>query len=210
MEVGLLSVASRKAAVPERSTRDVLVEAAGQEFNRVGYHGTNTNKIAQLAGFAPQTFYRHFEDKIDIFLAAYEAWQASERHAVSRALRADTSEAAMAKAVLQHHIAWRIFRASLRLLAADEPRVRLARATSRERQIEAMARANNGKIDRVAAATALFTVERLCDAVADGEFEDLDISSRDVVPRIVECLKQARGTIPLESKGRRTARKHLT
>lgn len=201
------SIAARKPAVSERPTRDVLIEAAGHEFNQVGYHGTNTNKIAQLAGFAPQTFYRHFEDKIDIFLAVYEAWQASERHAISRALRADASEAAMAKAVLQHHIAWRVFRSSLRLLAADEPRVRLARAASRERQIEAMARANDNKIDRVEAATALFVTERLCDAVADGEFEDLDIRSRDVVPRIVECLKQARGPNAHRSKERRTARK---
>ena len=202
-----MNAVPRKLAVPERSTREVLVEAAGREFNSAGYHGTNTNKIALAAGFAPQTFYRHFEDKIDIFLAVYEAWQASERHAIARALRSDASEAAMAKAILAHHIEWRVFRASLRLLATDEPRVRLARAASRERQIEAMARANNDQIDRIEAASALFSTERLCDAVADGEFEDLGIKSRDVVPLIVECLKRATRATALESRKSRSARK---
>ena len=57
------------------STRERLVEAAADAFNAHGFHGTDTNKIARAAGFAPQTFYRHFEDKLAIFIAVYEAWR---------------------------------------------------------------------------------------------------------------------------------------
>ena len=197
----MIAAKQKSPAAPERTTRDILVEAAGREFNEVGYHGTNTNKIARTAGFAPQTFYRHFEDKIDIFLAAYDAWQASERHAVARAKKSGVSEVAVAKAILQHHVQWRVFRSSLRLLAVEEPRVRAARAVSRERQLEALVRLSGKDIDRAEAATALFTIERLCDAVADGEFDDLDIDARDVLPRIVDALKRARGA-NLSNSGR--------
>jgi AcrR family transcriptional regulator len=189
----MIAIKQKNVAGTERTTRDILVEAAGREFNDVGYHGTNTNKIAKIGGFAPQTFYRHFEDKIDIFLAAYDAWQASERHAVARATKSGVSEVAVAKAILQHHVQWRVFRSSLRLLAVEEPRVRTARAVSRERQLEALVRLSGKNIDRAEAAAALFTIERLCDAVADGEFDDLDIDTRDVLPRIVDALKRARG-----------------
>ena len=75
----------------EAPTRNRLVEAAAAEFNAVGFHGTNTNKIAKAAGFSPQTFYRHFEDKVEIFLAVYDGWQASERHAVTRALKSSAA-----------------------------------------------------------------------------------------------------------------------
>ena len=37
------------------------------------------------AGYAPQTFYRHFTDKVDILLAVYADWVAEERKAVMEA-----------------------------------------------------------------------------------------------------------------------------
>jgi AcrR family transcriptional regulator len=49
--------------------RSVLIAAARLEFEEFGFEGTNSNAIARRAGYAPQTFYRHFEDKREIFLA---------------------------------------------------------------------------------------------------------------------------------------------
>ena len=46
----MIAAKQKKLAAPERTTRDILVEAACREFNEVGYHGTNTNKIARIAG----------------------------------------------------------------------------------------------------------------------------------------------------------------
>jgi AcrR family transcriptional regulator len=95
---------NRYAQTPRTPRHGTLIEAAAREFNTAGFHGTNTNLIARAAGFAPQTFYRHFEDKIDVFVAAYEYWQAREREAVSRALGADAPHRAIAKAALDHHL----------------------------------------------------------------------------------------------------------
>src|ERR1700733_4737197 len=58
---------------PEQ-TRDRLVAAAAKLFNQTGYHGTDSNRIAKAAGYSAGVFYKHFNDKRAIFLAAYEGW----------------------------------------------------------------------------------------------------------------------------------------
>ena len=60
------------------STSGQLLYAARDLFNSVGYWNTDTNKIAREAGFAPATFYKHYEDKRDIFLAVYREWVLAE------------------------------------------------------------------------------------------------------------------------------------
>ena len=93
-----------------------------------------------------------------------------------------------------HHVEWRIFRGSLRLLAVEENRVRRARAASRERQVETLTRLpENAQRSRVELIAALLTIERLCDAVADGEFEDLSIARDDVLAPIAAALRSAQG-----------------
>jgi AcrR family transcriptional regulator len=72
---------------PEQ-TRERLVAAAAKLFNRVGYHGTDSNRIAREANYSTGTFYKHFKDKREIFLAAYETWVASEWKAVASELAA--------------------------------------------------------------------------------------------------------------------------
>ena len=62
-------------------TRTRLLNAATEEFNEKGFAGTDTNQIARQAGFAPQTFYRWFDDKTQIFIAAYRGWEDIEREA---------------------------------------------------------------------------------------------------------------------------------
>src|SRR5260370_17670464 len=69
-------------------TRERLVAAAARIFNRVGYHGTDSNRIAKEAGYATGTFYKHFKDKREAFLAVYEAWVTSEWSAVDAELSA--------------------------------------------------------------------------------------------------------------------------
>lgn len=78
------AVKKRKQLAPRPSrgtpeeTRERLVVAAAQLFNRVGYDGTDSNRIAREAGYAPGTFYKHFRDKKEIFLAVYEGWVTKE------------------------------------------------------------------------------------------------------------------------------------
>lgn len=177
-----------------RPTRERLIEAAAAAFNAHGFHGTDSNKIARAAGFAPQTFYRHFADKLAVFIAVYEAWQESERTAVRAAAAEPDPDAAIARASAGHHRGWRGFRRSLRLLAVEEPRIRAARAESRERQLADLAKApgNRGR-SKAELTAALLKVERVCDALADEEFADLGLSPTEAEALAVQAIREARG-----------------
>jgi AcrR family transcriptional regulator len=164
-------------------TRARLVAAAAQEFNRTGYHGTDSNRIARAAGYAPGTFYKHFSDKRDIFLAAWEDWVAREWRAVGEEVEAvkpaKTLAARIVELTLGLHIRWRGLRASMHALAAADPVVRRFHRAQRLRQLELLAelRSRGGVSPRAAAedAVLLFTLERTCDAIALGETRDLGL-----------------------------------
>ncbi len=159
-------------------------------FNRVGYEGTNTNAIAREAGFAPQTFYRHFPDKLDVFIACYERWTAEEEAALGPA----STPAEFTVALVAHHAAFRLFRRSLRALAASEPRVAAVRGRARAGQIAALARRSTAfAVQSPAAQLAhLLALERLCDALAEGEHEALGVEEaalRAEIERIITTLQ---------------------
>ena len=172
-------------------TRARLLAAAQKEFNSKGYFGTDTNRIARRAGYAPQTFYRHFPDKIAIFLAVYDGWWQDESKALGEVLAARGSIGDQARLVIGFHSRWRIFRRSLRHLAIEEPRVRKARAAARLAQIARQRRLSGSKRSDAEMVAALLSAERLCDAYADGELDDLGISksaARDMVARAMASL----------------------
>jgi len=180
------------------STQARLVAAAMAAFNEDGYFGTDTNRIARRAGFAPQTFYRHFQDKLAIFLAVYAHWQAAEALSVAAAVRSQVRPegraAAAARALIAFHQQSAGFRRSLRLLAAQEPRVRAARVASRSAQLDALAvLPGNQQRDRAAILAAVLAVERLCDAVADGEVADQGLDGNAFAEEIVAAVARARG-----------------
>lgn len=178
-------------------TREKLIEAASAEFNSVGFSGTNTNQIARRAGFAPQTFYRHFEDKLAVFVAVYEVWQATEQKEVAMAAKKRGAAASIARAVLEHHRRWRIFRSNLHLLASSDDRIREARTASRKRQLISIkllaANADREEADLVA---DLLAVERIADAAAQGELADLGLNNRKIVGLMTNAVKRLRGELP--------------
>jgi AcrR family transcriptional regulator len=160
-------------------TRALLIGAAQKEFNTRGFFGTDTNRIARRAGFAPQTFYRHFEDKIAIFVAVYEVWWRAELAALGDlpgrpVSRSDARRAAVI--IADFHIRWRIFRRSLRHLSIEEPRVRGARTAARLAQIERLQAIAPKKRKLETIISVLLVSERICDAIADGEIADLGLS----------------------------------
>ena len=168
-------------------TRKKLVEAALAEFADHGFGGTDTNRIARRAGFAPQTFYRWFKDKTEIFLAAYETWQASERDLMASLLRRNASLEDQVEAAILHHRDHRLFRRSLRRLSQEDPAVREARAQSRLRQIERL-----GGPDPAATAVILLQMERLAEALAEGELADMDLDEQAARQTMVQLLGQVR------------------
>ncbi len=149
---------ARRPARPRRGlpadTRERLVAAAAAVFNRIGYHGTDSNRLARAAGYAPATFYKHFPDKRTILLAAYEGWVTAEWQAIGTALRAAPTRperaARIVALVLEHHRRWKGLRASLRALVATDSVVRRFHRAQRRRQLDLLAgmgRARSGGAD---------------------------------------------------------------
>ena len=179
----------RPAAGEPSDTRTRLVAAAAGEFNRAGYFGTDSNRIARAAGYAPGTFYKHFADKREAFLAVWEDWVEREWALVRRAMAGGASGDPPARAIveftLRHHVRWKGLRASMHALAAVDPVVRRFHRIQRRRQLETLAdlRARSGAQPRSPEedAVLLFTLERACDAVALGEVRDLGLSRGAVV-----------------------------
>jgi AcrR family transcriptional regulator len=55
------------------SQRTRLLEAVGRAVAEKGYAGATIDDIVRGAGVSKKTFYDHFNDKLDCFLAAYES-----------------------------------------------------------------------------------------------------------------------------------------
>ena len=81
-------------------TRKRLVAAAAQVFNRSGYHGTDSNRLARAAGYSPGTFYKHFADKREIFLAVFQEWVDQEWRAIEREVIATRDSDVLARRIV--------------------------------------------------------------------------------------------------------------
>ena len=175
-------------------TREKLVLAAVKEFGQGGYAGTDTNRIARRAGFAPQTFYRWFKDKTEIFIAVYRLWEEDEREMIDGLLAANAKPAEIVDAAIAHHCDYLVFRRSLRALSVEDPEIRAARADSRKRQIERLkAWMKSSRKTPSEIAATLLQMERLADAIAEGEFADLGLdekAARDVLVDLQLSLRR--------------------
>jgi len=171
-----------RRGAPE-DTRARLVAAAAEQFNRHGYHRTDANRIARAAGYAAGTFYKHFADKRDAFLAAYEGWVTSEWDAIGSELTGARSRDEAAERiltlVLAHHERWRGLRASMAALLTEDAKVRAFHRAQRRRQLELLRTMRAGAPGAARApeedALLLFTLERTCDGLANGEAQDLGL-----------------------------------
>jgi AcrR family transcriptional regulator len=180
-------------------TAAALLDAAEAEFNARGFHGTDTNRIARRAGYAPQTFYRHFADKTAIFLAVYERWWEAESAAIGAILRARgrADLGKVADTMIGFHVKWRGFRRSLRHLSVEDDRVRAARMRARKAQIAASkALLPRSRRDDAEIYASLLIFERLCDAAAEGEFADMGLPKKAARASVMAALRVAYGKGP--------------
>jgi AcrR family transcriptional regulator len=174
------------------TTRERLIAAAAAEFREASFAGTDSNRIARRAGFAPQTFYRWFKDKTEIFIAVYRAWE-EELRAVNALLVEGADDEAVVQAGVAHHRSWLKFRRSLRALSVENAQVRAARAESRLRQVAWIEQWNGPSAlaaDEIAA--RLLQFERLTDAIAEGEFVDMGMAEDAARRLLVEILAELR------------------
>jgi len=182
-------------------TRARLVAAAAEAFERHGYHGTDSNRIARAAGYAPGTFYKHFVDKREILLAAYEEWVGSEWRGVEGALRSggrpDDVAGLIVALVLRHHVRWRGLRRALHGLILEDAEARRFHREQRRRQLDLLrelrAAAAAPPRPREADAVLLFTLERTCDAIANGELRELGLARGPVLEAVRRAIAEALG-----------------
>ena len=126
---------------PRGAAPDALLQAARLEFETVGYEQTNTNAIARRAGYAPQTFYRHFPDKRTIFLEVYAAWVRDELSVAAPDLAVDE----LANRIVDHHRRYRMFRRTLRALTVSEVYANLTRTAGGDSTVARLTRPDPGQ-----------------------------------------------------------------
>lgn len=182
-----------KRGTPDQ-TRERIIAAAARQFNHLGYHGTDSNCIAKDAGYAAGTFYKHFRDKREVFLAVYERWVAAEWRAVndelSRRRKPEDTARRLVEVSIRFHTEWRGLRASLMELVFSDPEARTVFRKQRLRQLDYMAeirvRLGLPQRPREQDAIHLFTTERVFDAIGQGEIEALGLRLDEIVESIVE------------------------
>ena len=188
-----MSTPLRKSRQFPEATSERLLQAAAIEFNEQGFGGTDTNKIARRAGFAPQTFYRWFQDKVEIFIKTYERWRNEEFGAINKLLAENASDLRLARAIVAHHKAYLVFRRSLRQLSVENDVIRAARAHGRLSQIAYLKNINPGNLlDDAELAAILLQTERLADALAEGEFRDMGLNRKageEALARLIHELR---------------------
>jgi AcrR family transcriptional regulator len=185
-----------RGARPRRGTpiqtRERLLTAAGSLFNRAGYHGTDSNQIAKEAGYATGTFYKHFKDKREVFLAVYEAWLSAEWEAIDAELSAgrgpDETARRLVELAIDFHTKWRGLRALIELVFTDGEVRRFYRA-QRRRQLDLIVqirqRLGMAPGRREDDAIHLFTTERTYDAIGQGEIQALGLDREVVIDSMV-------------------------
>lgn len=176
---------------PRGEARQALLAAAALEFNEGGFEGTDTNRIARRAGYAPQTFYRHFDTKTEIFVEVYRGWMKEE----FRQVGAVRGALAAARVLIPHHRQYRGFRRSLRHLSVVDPTMRAARAENRRQQLRLFAKGPYAALDRLSQIALLLCIERIADAAAEGELADLGLSAASQARLLAQTMaKLARAT----------------
>lgn len=169
-----------------------LLQAGTAEFVERGYDGTSTNRIAERAGFAPQTFYRWYSDKLAVFMAVHTAWAEAELAQLEALLTEPSADARyLAEVCVESQRSFLVFLRSLERLAQDVPTVRKARAEARAARIDRI-RACRPELSREQVATLLVTLDLLCNALAEGVFADLGLDGREALAQVASIICQLR------------------
>src|SRR6476661_10433262 len=128
-----------RRGAPEQ-TRARLIQTAAQTFNEMPYWETDSNQIAKAANYSTGTFYRHFKDKREVFIAAYREWVAEEWASVESQVAPGQSPGESidraADALIEHHRRWRVFRGNLRALVTYDEELRELTQALRAEQLE--------------------------------------------------------------------------
>ena len=129
----------RELVVASQRTR--LLEAVGRAVADKGYAGATIDDIVRGAGVSKKTFYEHFRDKEDCFLAAYEAAAGELFERVRAAQHEPGDWLERARAGIRAYLRWlagdpALARVFLIEVAAAGPRAAACRERLRDRYAE--------------------------------------------------------------------------
>jgi len=158
-------------------TRTRLLEAAMSEFIEQGYAGTDTNRIARRAGFAPQTFYRWFEDKKAILSAVLGVWLETECRSWQAVLLDQTLPIEqLADACVDNARPFLTFRQHLRSVLLTDETLRLQQAQARRQLIDQLAPADAPDAQRATMAALLSQIDALTELLARDDIALMGLS----------------------------------
>ena len=177
-------------------TRTRLLQAAMAEFIESGFAGTDTNRIARRAGFAPQTFYRWFADKTAVFIEVLHVWEEVEAAMLRSVLETPEVDAAtMAASCVQCVKPFLTFRRNLRNVTANDPAIRTVRAQGRRRLLSALACLRPASSPEELG-SLIVQFEQLCEALAQGELQDMGLADDAAMADLARLVDRLRGTPP--------------
>jgi AcrR family transcriptional regulator len=129
--------------VVEASQRTRLLEAVGRAVAERGYAAATIDDVVRRAGVSKKTFYEHFADKQDCFLAAYEAASEELLERVREAHAAEDDWLERTRAGVRAYLRWlsaepALARVFLIEVAAAGPQALEQREGLRDRYAELM------------------------------------------------------------------------
>jgi AcrR family transcriptional regulator len=129
--------------VVEASQRTRLLEAVGRAVAERGYAAATIDDVVRRAGVSKKTFYEHFADKQDCFLAAYEAAGEELLERVREAHAAHDDRLERTRAGIRAYLRWlaaepALARVFLIEVAAAGPQALERRERLRDRYAELM------------------------------------------------------------------------
>ena len=199
---GKLAAAQRPRRGTPEETRERLIRAAADQFNELGYRGTDSNSIATAAGYATGTFYKHFRDKQEIFLVAYERWLETAWKGILEELSGMRASEETARRItsllIQFHTEWRGLRASLMELVFSDADTRAFFRNQRRRQLKMLSElrqrygwpAQSTEQDAV----FLWMTERVFDAIGQAEVQSLGLDKEVIVELMAGKIRDFLGT----------------
>jgi AcrR family transcriptional regulator len=175
-------------------TRTRLLEAAMSEFIEAGYAGTDTNRIARRAGFAPQTFYRWFKDKAAVMAEVLAVWDEAEI-AMWRAVIHDEhlSAAELAEACIDNIRPFLTFRLNLRAVLQQVPDIAAQRAQGRRQLMNELAPLVASHLDPEHLGSLLVQIDQLGEAIARGELQDMGLTGMAAQETLAKLIVLLRG-----------------
>jgi len=169
-----------------------LLATARMEFLRYGFDGTDVARIARRSGVSPNTFYRCFKGKVDVFIAVYLAWAAEEQRAFERLIAKPGTAAEIVDAVIARHRQHVWFRRSVRRLAHEDTFVRRAVALVRSDLLRTLTTWAGSAADPSAVAAELIQFEQLAVALAEAELDDMTLDDGALRDRLAAMLMRWR------------------